>query len=69
MTPTRKQLQPALTKAEAAYGAAIQRDLLAAIDRMLTREHWMDRCITAMNLSVPKAVLWKHLKDLRKKIQ
>jgi hypothetical protein len=68
MTPTRKQLQPALSKAETAYGAAIQRDLLAAIDRMLTREQWMDRCMTAMNLSVPKAVLWKNVKELRKRV-
>jgi hypothetical protein len=67
MTPTKKLLLSALSKAEVAYGAAIRRDLLAAIDRMLTREQWMDRCMAAMGLSVPKAVLWKNLKNLHKR--
>jgi Nucleotidyl transferase AbiEii toxin, Type IV TA system len=67
MTPTKKLLLPALAKAEVAYGAAIQRDLLAAIDRMLTRERWLDRCMAAMDINVPKAVLWKNLKDVRRK--
>jgi Nucleotidyl transferase AbiEii toxin, Type IV TA system len=67
MTPTKKLLLPALAKAEVAYGAAIQHDLLAAIDRLLTRERWLDRCMAAMAINVPKAVLWKNLKDVRRK--
>jgi hypothetical protein len=68
MTPTKKLLLPALAKAEVAYGAAIQHDLLAAIDRLLTRERWLDRCMAAMDINVPKAVLWKNLKDVRRKV-
>jgi Nucleotidyl transferase AbiEii toxin, Type IV TA system len=67
MTPTKTLLLPALAKAEVVYGAAIQRDLLAGIDRMLTRERWLDRCMEAMDINVPKAVLWKNLKDVRRK--
>jgi hypothetical protein len=59
-------LRAAITKAEAAYGAAIRRDLAWAIDRLQTREGWLERCMSAMAIHMPKALLWKKVRALRR---
>lgn len=66
MQPSKKLLQLAIVKAEGAYGAAIQRDLLKAITHLQEKEGWLDRCMQAMSVSVPKAVLWQHIKALKR---
>ena len=58
--------QQALTKAEMAYGASIQRDLCRAIERMQTREGWLDRCLKALSMTQPKAVVWQKVRALRR---
>lgn len=60
------QLRAALLKAELAYGAAVRRDLGKALDRLQNREGWLERCMQAMSMTMPKAVLWKKIRALRR---
>lgn len=57
-------VRSALQKAELAYGASIKRDLAKSLDRVLNKEGWMDRCIDAMAISVPKALIFQRLLEL-----
>lgn len=59
-------LRKALAKAEQAYGPAVARDLAKAIDRLQARQGWLDRCMQAMAMTLPKAVLWQKVRALRK---
>lgn len=56
----------ALTKAEQAYGPAVARDLTKTIDRLQERQGWIERCMQAMAMTLPKAVLWQKIRSLRK---
>lgn len=59
-------LRLALAKAEQAYGPAVARDLAKAIDRLQERQGWLERCMLAMAMTLPKAVLWQKIRSLRK---
>ena len=59
-------LRSALAKAEAAYGAAVSRDLGKAIERLQERHGWLERCMQAMAMTLPKAVLWQKIRALRR---
>jgi hypothetical protein len=56
----------ALANAEQAKGPAVARDLAKAIDRMQERPGWLERCMQAMAMSLPKALLWQNICALRK---
>ncbi len=64
--PTRKLLDAAVSKAQEAYGNAILDDLAKAIDRVENRSEWLERCMEAMAMTMPKAVLWKHIRRLKR---
>lgn len=49
----------------AAYGDSIERDLAKAVDHLLGREGRLERCMSAMQVSVPRALLWQRIKALR----
>lgn len=66
MAPGLPMLRKAVAKAEQAYGESICRDLDKAVGRLQTRHDWMDRCIEAMSMTIPKAVLWKRARALRR---
>jgi hypothetical protein len=68
MKPSRKLLTTAVTKAEAAYGKAILNDLAKAIDRVKNRNGWLERCMQTLAMDMPKAVLWKHIRNLKKSL-
>jgi len=57
-------LRSGLQKAEGAYGASIKRDLKKAIDRVMNKDGWIDRCIDAMAVSVPKALIFQRVLEL-----
>lgn len=59
-------LRQALAKAEQAYGTAVARDLAKAIDRLQQRPNWLERCMQAMNIGLPRAVLWQKVRALRR---
>lgn len=64
MGATRQLMQSAIAKAEVAYGAAIKRDLEKAIDLVLNKHGWIERCMDAMAVSVPKADLFQRVVKL-----
>jgi hypothetical protein len=68
MSPPIKLLNAAISKAELAYGNAIVRDLDKAIEKLTTRNDWLDRCILAMDIETPKALIWKNLQRLQQRI-
>lgn len=59
-------LRKALAKAEQAYGPAVARDLAKAIERLQGRQGWLERCMQAMAMNMPKAVLWQKVRRLRR---
>ncbi len=59
-------LRAALAKATQAYGPAVARDLGAAIERLQHRPGWLERCMQAMAMPMPKALLWQKLRALRR---
>lgn len=62
-------LQAALAKAELAYGASVARDLAKAIDRLQERAGWLERCMQAMAMTLPKAVVWQRVRALRRLVK
>lgn len=69
MAPERKVLESALAKAEAAYGQDVRRDFTRAQERLATHEGWLERCMQAMAINLPKAVLWQRLRSLDQKLE
>jgi len=65
MKPGKALLESAVRKAEGAYGNAILQDLAKAIDRAKNRSGWLERCMEAMAIEIPKAVLWKNIRRLK----
>ena len=59
-------LRAALAKATEAYGPSVARDLGKAIDRLQNRPGWLERCMQAMAMQMPKAVLWQKVRALRR---
>ena len=66
MTPSLALLRQAVAKAETAYGQAICRDLGKAIQRLQDRQDWLERCMQVMAMNLPKALVWKKLRALRR---
>lgn len=66
MAPGLLLFRKAVAKAEQAYGQSIRQDLDKAISRLQTRQDWMDRCMKALAITIPKAVLWKQVRALRR---
>jgi hypothetical protein len=66
MNPSLPMLRKAVAKAEQAYGQSICQDLDKAICRLQNRHDWLDRCMRAMAMNIPLAVLWKRVRALRR---
>ena len=66
MVPSKKLLRQAIDKAAGAY-ATIEADLAKAIAHLLDRPGRLEHCMKAMRVSVPKALLWEHIKALSKR--
>ncbi len=59
-------LRAAMIKAEGAYGASIPRDLGKSIDRLRKEQGLLERCMRAMAVDVPKALLWTRVRRLER---
>ncbi len=59
-------LRAALAKAAEAYGPPVARDLGKAIDRLQHRTGRLERCMQAMAMQMPKAVVWQKVRALRR---
>lgn len=66
MNPPLALLRSAVAKAEAAYGQAIRRDLEKAIQRIQDRHDWLERCMQAMAMNLPKVLVWQKVRALRR---
>jgi hypothetical protein len=65
MQADRKTFQGGLAKAGAAYKIEVVRnDLDRALTLLFTREGWLQRCMHALQMTLPPAVVWKQLKGL-----
>lgn len=64
MEPSLNLLRQAVAKAETAYGRAIRRDLKKAIDRLQQKHDWLDRCMEALAMTKPKALVWRNVRSL-----
>jgi len=66
MNPSLALLRSAVTKAETAYGQAIRQDIDKAIQRLQDRHDWLERCMHALAINLPKALIWQKLRALRR---
>lgn len=66
MRPALPLLMAAVAKAAGAYGDAILRDLGRAIERMQSRAGWLERCMQAMAMTDPPALVWQRIRALRR---
>lgn len=66
MKPALPLLRRAVEKAEGAYGDAIRRDLLRAVDRMGERTGWLERCMQFMGMADAPAQVWQRIRALRR---
>jgi len=64
MEPGKKQMQAAIAKAEGAYGGSIVKDLNKAVDRIQTEDGWIERCMQALSIEIPKALLWQKIRSI-----
>jgi len=64
--PTKELFSAAITKAELAYGKAIVNDLDKAVEKFQRRQDWLERCMLALEINTPKAILWEKIRTLRK---
>lgn len=63
---SRDSLKQAIEKAVGAYGDSVERDLGKAIDSLVQRKGRLEQCMSALKIdTVPKALLWKYIRDLR----
>jgi hypothetical protein len=66
LTPGLPLLRNAVVKAEKAYGQSVRSDLAKALARVKTRQGWLERCMLAMAMDMPKAVLWQRIRALER---
>lgn len=66
MNPSLALLRSAVAKAETAYGLAIRQDLDKALQRLQNRHGWLERCMQAMAMNLPKSLVWQKLRALRR---
>ena len=66
MHPSLVLLRSAVAKAETAYGHIIRQDIEKALQRLQKRHGWLERCMQAMAMSLPKALVWQKLRVLRR---
>lgn len=68
MAPARPILVDAFRKACAAYGQDVATDFERSMARLRERDGWLERCMGAMAMQLPVALMWQHLRDLGKKV-
>ena len=54
MNSNREMLEIAVCKAQGAYGSTILQDLAKAIDRVKERSGWLERCMEAIAMDIPR---------------
>ena len=62
----KSEFAEATTKGEAAYGEAILKDLAKVIGMLGEANGLLERCMKAMDVSVPRALLWQNISKVKK---
>ena len=62
---SKSEFNEATTKADAAYGEAILKDLANVIGMLGEANGLLERCMKAMDVSVPRALLWQNISKLK----
>jgi len=62
---SKSEFAEATTKGEAAYGEAILKDLAKVIDMLSEANGLLERCMKAMDVSVPRALLWQNISKVK----
>jgi len=62
---SKSEFAEATTKGEAAYGEAILKDLAKVIGRLGEADGLLERCMKAMDVSVPRALLWQNISKVK----
>ena len=62
----RLEVAIAIAKAETAYGQTVRVDLEKAIHLIQQRQGWLEHCMQAMSITLPKALIWQRLRNLEK---
>ena len=62
---SKSEFTEATTKGEAAYGEAILKDLAKVIDMLGEANGLLERCMKAMDVSVPRALLWQNISKVK----
>ena len=55
----------ALAKVQEVYGEAILRDLPEVVDMLGETNGLLERCMKAMDVSVPRALLWQNIRKVK----
>jgi hypothetical protein len=66
LSVSQKVFSQAVDKSSEAYGDSIVEDLHKAIEFVKTEPQWLDRCMKSLSMDMPKAMLWKKIRDLQK---
>jgi hypothetical protein len=61
----KSEFAEATTKGEVAYGEAILKDLAKVIDMLGEANGLLERCMKAMDVSVPRALLWQNISKVK----
>ena len=64
MAPPKKLREQALAKAAQAYGASVEADLVSAIQTLRDRPQRLERCMRALQMTLPAAQLWQRIRAL-----
>lgn len=64
--PSAYLLRGGVAKAEQAYGEVVVRDIIKAMDKLQTQRAWLDRCMKALAINIPKALLWDRILALKR---
>lgn len=59
-------LKDAVLKAEDAYGRTVLEDLEKSIETMFSNKDWFIRCMKALSIDIPEAVLWNKIRSLKR---
>ncbi len=62
---SKSEFAEAAIKGEAAYGAAILKDLARVIGMLGEANGLLERCMKAMDVSVPRALLWQNISKVK----
>ena len=68
MAPPMPTFRLALGKAEAAYGAAVVEDLQHALNGLNERPGRLQRCMNALAMTLPPALVQQRLRTLRRRL-